>query len=152
MGVQRWSKDKKTMVSNGCYDDEETAALASDTLARKLMKNGEQKLTLNFPDENTEVYAEEKSSEFIGVTYHEKNSKWRAQRWSKEKKTMVTNGYFDDEKTAAHASDTLARKFMENGGLKLTLNFPDDHTEVYPKLTANYFLYEKFLKFMSHFV
>merc|ERR1712098_589970 len=95
------------------------------------MKNGEQKLTLNFPDENTEVYAEEKSSEFIGGTYHEKNSKWRAQRWSKEKKTMVTNGYFDDEKTAAHASDTLARKIMENSEQKLTLNFPDDHTEVY---------------------
>ena len=45
------------MVYNGTiYKDEETAARASDTLARKLMANGEQNHRLNFPDNNTEVY------------------------------------------------------------------------------------------------
>ena len=45
------------MVSNGCnYENEETAAHASDTLARKLMENGEKALKLNFPDDYTEVH------------------------------------------------------------------------------------------------
>merc|ERR1712098_46123 len=48
--VQRWSKNEYKMVHNGCYDDEETAAHASDTLARKLMENGELNHKLNFPD------------------------------------------------------------------------------------------------------
>merc|ERR1712098_199182 len=46
------------MLSNGRYDDEETAARASDTLARKLMKSGDQTLKLNCPDDHTEVYPE----------------------------------------------------------------------------------------------
>jgi hypothetical protein len=40
------------------FKDEETAAHATDTLARKLMANGEKNHKLNFPDDNTEVYAE----------------------------------------------------------------------------------------------
>ena len=46
------------MLYNGCYDDEKTAAHASDTLARQLMENGEQGHKLNFPDEYTEVHWE----------------------------------------------------------------------------------------------
>ena len=46
---------------------------------------------------------------------------------------MICNGTYENEKTAAHASDTLARKLMENGEKSHKLNFPDDHTEVYPK-------------------
>jgi hypothetical protein len=40
-----------------------------------------------------------------------------------------------DEETAAHASDTLARKLTENGEKGHRLNFPDDYTEVYPEVT-----------------
>ena len=47
------------MLFNGYYDDEETAARASDTLARKLMKSGEQNHKLNFPEDDTEVYPQE---------------------------------------------------------------------------------------------
>jgi hypothetical protein len=47
----RCSKKEKRAIRNGTYRDEETAALASDTLARKLMANGEQKYSLNFPDD-----------------------------------------------------------------------------------------------------
>ena len=46
---------------------------------------------------------------------------------------MLFNGYYDDEKTAARASDTLARKLMKSGEQTLKLNFPEDDTEVYPE-------------------
>merc|ERR1712096_82134 len=129
------SKNTNKYVSNGYYVDEETAAHASDTLARKLMENGEQKLKLNFPDNHTEVYPEKKNitSKYFGVFYIKNKSKWGAQRWSTVEKKNAYNGYYDNEETAAHASDTLARKLMENGKQKLKLNFPDDHTEVYPE-------------------
>ena len=46
------------MLYNGYYDNEERAARASDTLARKLNANGEQGHKLNFPDNETEVFPE----------------------------------------------------------------------------------------------
>jgi len=128
--AQRRSKHDKKNLFNGCYDDEETAARASDTLARILMENNEKDHKLNFPDDDTEVYPEEKKFKYIGVGYEKNTSKWRAQRWSKIAKKGIFFGYYDDEETAAHASDTLARKLMENGKQKLILNFPGDHTAV----------------------
>lgn len=71
-----------------------------------------------------------KSSNYIGVRYDEEKLKWRAVRWIKADKKAAYNGYYKDEKTAAHASDTLARKLMENDKQILKLNFPDDNTEV----------------------
>ena len=46
------------MIHYGTYDNEETAARASDTLARKLLTNGEQAHKLNFPDDDTDVFPE----------------------------------------------------------------------------------------------
>jgi len=137
--VIRWSKNEKKGVHYGCYDNEETAAHASDTLARKLMENGEQVLKLNFPDDHIEVHAEEKiqTSEHIGVVYNKILSKWRVHRWSKNEKKAVDNGYYDNEETAAHASDTLARELIKNGEQGHTLNFPDDHFEVHPEEKKN---------------
>jgi hypothetical protein len=133
--LRRWSQNDNKKVYKGCHNDAETAAHASDTLARKLMENSKQKLKLNFPDDLTEVYPEEKniSSKFIGVSFDKNKSKWRAQRWSKYKNKTIGNGHFEDEETAAHASDTLARKLIENGEHGHELNFPDDITEVYPE-------------------
>merc|ERR1712034_17083 len=133
--VQRWNKNKNKPVYNGYYDNEETAAHASDTLARKLMENGEYGHKLNFPDDLTEIYAEEKkiSSKFIGVTFNEKESKWVVQRWTKNEKKIFSNGSYHDEETAARASDTLARKLMENGEQGHKLNFPDEVTKIYPE-------------------
>merc|ERR1712058_131430 len=131
--VSRCSKHEKKAFYNGSFDDEKTAARASDTLARKLMENGEQGHKLNFPDNHFEVHPEEKiqTSEYIGLTY--KNSKWCVRRWSKNEKKMLCNGYYENEETAAHASDTLARILIENGEQGHKLNFPDNHTEVQPK-------------------
>ena len=50
------------MIQSGTYKNEETAARASDTLARELMANGEQGHKLNFPDDDTEVHSEEVTS------------------------------------------------------------------------------------------
>merc|ERR1712098_255732 len=129
--AQRRSKSENKTLSNGHYDDEKTAARASDTLAKTLMKNGEQNHKLNFPEDHTEVYPEKKktSSKFIGVSFEKK---WRIQRWSKKENKMFYNGRYDDEETAARASDTLARKLMKNSSQSLKLNFPEDDTEVYP--------------------
>merc|ERR1712098_826284 len=106
--AKRWSKAENKMVSNGAYKDEETAAHASDTFARKLMESGKQKLKLNFPDDHTEVYPEEKilTSKYFGVFYDKNKLKchWKAQRWSKNEHNIGYNGYYDDEDTAAHAS------------------------------------------------
>merc|ERR1712098_567632 len=111
--VERRSKNKT--LYNGRYDDEETAARARDTLARKLMKDGEKNHKLNFPEDDTEVYPEKRkpSSEFIGVSFHKKESKWTVERRSKNK--TLYYGRYDDEETAAHASDTLARTLMKSG-------------------------------------
>merc|ERR1712098_538168 len=110
----------------------ETAAHARDTLARKLIKNGEKSHKLNFPDDDTKVYPEKVkfSSNYIGVSYHEINKKWRAYRRSKNEKKIVYNGRYKDEETAAHASDTLARKLISNGEKDHQINFPDDDTEM----------------------
>merc|ERR1712098_780204 len=99
-------------MGNGYYKDEETAARASDTLARELMANGEQNHKLNFLGDSTEVYARERetSSKYFGIYYNEKLKRWIAQKWSKKEKKTLTNGYYKDEKTAARASDTLVRK------------------------------------------
>jgi hypothetical protein len=106
----RWSKIDYTMTYSGPYKDEETAAHASDTLARQLMANGEQCHKLNFPDDHTEVYPEEtKTSKYIGVNYSKRVERWHVQRYSKIKKKVVCNGTYKDEEIAAQASDTLAR-------------------------------------------
>jgi len=123
--AQRWSEQKKKLCFNGSFYDEKTAAHASDTLARKLMANGEQCHALNFPDDHTEVHREETSSKFIGVSYACRQSKWVTSRRSKIEKKMVSNGSYNDEETAAHASDNLARKLMRNGEQVHKLNFPD---------------------------
>merc|ERR1712098_643524 len=131
--VNRWSKNENKNMFNGSHKDEETAAHASDTLARKLKDTGEQGHKLNFPDDDTEVYPEEKKtySHYIGITC--KNSKWHVQRWSKNENRNFYNGSYKSEAKAARASDTLARKLMANGEQGYKLNFPDDDTEVHPE-------------------
>merc|ERR1712098_61273 len=116
--------------------------MGSDTLARKLIANGEKGHKFNFPDDDTEVYPEKDakfSSNFIGACYNGKSVKWQAERRSKKESKNVYNGCYKDEETAAHASDTLARKFMANGEKGHKLNFPDDHTKVYPEQKTNHF-------------
>ena len=66
------------------------------------------------------------------MSFDKKESKWKVQRWSKSENKLY-NGHYDDEETAARASDTLARKLMKNGEQTLKLNFPEDDTEVYPE-------------------
>merc|ERR1712098_379700 len=126
----RYKKNEKKKVLNGSYKDEEAAAHASDTLARKLMAKGEKGHKLNFPDDHTEVYPEQKTN-YLGVSYNNRDARWCVYRYSKNEKKKVTNGQYKDEETAAHASDTLAKTLIANGEKGHKLNFPDDHTEVY---------------------
>merc|ERR1712098_225265 len=129
--VYRHSKKEKKTIHGGTHKNEETAAHASDTLTRKLIANGEKGHKLNFPDDDTEVCPEFKSSNYFGVFYNKTNARWIADRYSKNEKKHVYNGSYKDEETAAHASDTLARKFIANGEKGHNLNFPDDSTDVY---------------------
>merc|ERR1712098_52813 len=132
--AQKYSKHEKKMIHFGFYENEERAARASDTLARKLMANGEQAHKLSFPDGDTEVFPEKKSSsQFIGVSYDVKSRKWRANRYSKLEKKMIHFGFYENEERAARASDTLARKLRANGEQAHKLNFPDDATDVFPE-------------------
>ena len=79
------------------------------------------------------------------MTYCKSQERWHAHRWSKAAKTTVYNGYYRDEETAAHASDTLARKLMKNGKHNFKLNFPDDDTEVFSeKVTTKMEVLQKF--------
>ena len=75
------------------------------------------------------------SSQHIGVSYHGRLSKWQAYRHSKLQKKSIYNGSYDNEETAALASDTLARKLMANGEQGHKLNFPYDVTEVPEEVT-----------------
>ena len=65
------------------------------------------------------------------MSYNERDEKWYAQRHSKNENKAAYNGYYKNEETAAHASDTLVRKLIENGEKDHKLNFPNDHTEVW---------------------
>jgi hypothetical protein len=142
--AKRWSKKEKRNLYNGCHRNEETAAHASDTLARRLIANGEQHLKLNFPDDNTAVYAKPRknSSKHIGVSYNKARSNTEVKRHSKTEHKDISNGYYRNEETAAHASDTLARKLIANGEHNHKLNFPDDGTEVHteekPRSSSEY--------------
>merc|ERR1712034_91327 len=99
---------------------------------KNLMRNGKQKFQLNFPDDDTEVYPNRASSRYIGVSYSKGTNQWQVKRWSKSEKKQAHNGSYKDEKTAAHASDCLARTLMAGGERNHKLNFPEDFTEVYP--------------------
>merc|ERR1712098_897511 len=132
--AMRRSKHEEKNVYNGSYKDEETAAHASDTLARELITNGEKGHKLNFPDDITKVCKNKKASIYIGVSYQKRNGKWNAQRGSKYENKTIQNGSYKDEKTASHASDTLARKLIANGEKGHKLNFPEDLTEVHPEI------------------
>merc|ERR1712098_981519 len=78
------------------------------------------------------VEIKETSSQYIGVSYDISTKKWRPQRHSKYERKMIYNGNYDNEETAARASDTLARKLMANGEKVHKLNFPDDDIDVFP--------------------
>jgi hypothetical protein len=84
----------------------------------------------NFSGSDTKRNEKKTDSEFIGVRYVSKYSKWQAVRWSKNERRLVSNGLYDNEETAAHASDTVARKLMAKGENNHKLNFPDDETVV----------------------
>merc|ERR1712098_492225 len=128
--VRRLSKIESKVIHSGYYKDEVTAAHASDTLARKLIANGENGHKLNFSDDTEVAHF---SSNYIGVSYNTLRATWFARRRSNHKKKMIYNGVYKNEKTAAHASDTLARQLIANGEQGHKLNFPDDDTEVYPE-------------------
>jgi len=137
-GALRRSKREKKIVYNGTYKDEETAAHASDTLARILMSNGEHNHRLNFPDDYTEVLREKKNATFIGVHYNEIPATWGAWRWSKKQNKIIYNGTYKVAETAAHASDTLARQLKKNGEKGHKLNCPNGDTEVHTEKKRNY--------------
>jgi hypothetical protein len=138
---QRRSRNKNKKVYVGTYKDEGNVAHASDDLARKSMANSNNNLELNFQNDSTEVHPEEtKTSKYFGVSKNKKDERWHAQRRSKKEKKVISNGTYDNEKTAAHASDTLARELIENGEHGHKLNFPDDHTAVISRnmMTSKY--------------
>merc|ERR1712098_1006457 len=83
-----------------------------------------------------EVYPKVKYSKYFGVRHNELRQTWIAHRWSKCEKKTVYNGSYKDAKTAAHASDTLARQLIANGEKGHKLNFPYDDTKVCSELTA----------------
>merc|ERR1712034_232995 len=104
------------------------------------MKNGEQGHNLNFPNDSAELFAEKKIklSQYIGVTYDVKGGKWRSQRRSKHEKKVICKGYYENEETAAHASDALAKKLIAKGEQYHKLIFTDDDTEEFPKKSMSH--------------
>jgi len=83
------------------------------------MANGEKNHKFNFPDDDAEVYPEQKiaSSMHIGMC--------------KTENKMVYNGCCKDEEAVALVSDTLARNLIVNGEQNHKLNFPNSDNEKY---------------------
>jgi hypothetical protein len=67
----------------------------------------------------------ETTSRFFGVMYSKTRCKWCVQRRSKMQQKTLYNRAYDDEETAAHASDNLVRSMIAHGeqGLTYTINF-----------------------------
>merc|ERR1712058_148660 len=114
----------------------ENENLDSDTKSEE--KNGAEQPIVVKIEEDEYVKENKKTSNYFGVSYNENKAKWVAYRRSKNEKKNVFNGTYKDEETAAHASDTLARKLMVNGEKGHKLNVPDD-TGMYPEQKPNYF-------------
>jgi hypothetical protein len=122
----------------GSFDDEQEAARAVDTAARRLRsedahggrasKTG-RRWKLNFPTEEEAKRAQERGalltaddkaaaaaavserqgpSEFVGVSWDRRSRKWKAQIRHDGKTQNL--GSFDDEQEAARAADTAARR------------------------------------------
>jgi hypothetical protein len=145
----------------GRFDDEREAAWAVDAAARRLrgedahgtlsVVSGSHGpwLRLNFPTEEEAKRAKDRGalltqadraaaaaaserqgpSGFLGVCWHKEKRKWRAQIRHKGKNQGL--GYFDDEREAARAVDTAARRLRGEGAHGgraghqwLRLNFP----------------------------
>jgi hypothetical protein len=113
----------------GYFDHEREAAQAFDTAARRLRgddahggRAGQRWNRLNFPSEEEVKRAEERGAQdravaavserqgpstFVGVSW-DRHRKWVAQMWHDGKQQHL--GYFDDEREAARAVDTAARR------------------------------------------
>ena len=115
----------------GCTDDEEAAARVVDA-ARVSAWNGKPGLRLNFPEEHPEVEGAKPgaklirtSSKFVGVTWDNKSSQWKAR--------LVLNGRhervqaFADELSAARAVDESKVRAWD-GMTVPRLNFPLEYT------------------------
>eukprot|EP01046_Picozoa_sp_COSAG06_P060180 COSAG06_NODE_12713_length_1339_cov_6.925806_1_plen_403_part_00 len=144
----------------GSFDDEHEAARAVDTAARRLRGEdahggraaGVKCRRLNFPTEGEVKRAHERGalltaedraaaaaaserqgpSKFVGVSWDKKNRKWKAQITHDGKTQFL--GHFDDEREAALAVDTAARRLRgedahggRSGGQNWwRLNFPTE--------------------------
>merc|ERR1712098_661110 len=139
----RWSENENKMVYSGCYINEETAAHASDTLARELMNNGEHRHMLNFPDENIGLHVGQDGTCLFYLGIYQtiaghRFKRWQAHRWNKDEARTDSNACcYKNEETAAHASDTLAKQLSRNGQQGHKFNFPEfdwSDQEIYPEI------------------
>jgi hypothetical protein len=143
----------------GSFDDDQEGARAVDTAARRLRGDNAHGgrsgngtwLRLNFPTEGEVKRADERGalltaedraaaaaasdqqgpSKFVGVSWYKRDCRWRAEIRHNGKQQCL--GCFDDEREAARAVDTAARRLRgENahGGRAqrhwLRLNFPTE--------------------------
>merc|ERR1712034_13214 len=100
-----WHRNNKKYFG-GLFDKEEQAAMGVNLLCDKIGKERENQIDMK---EDAMQQVSNKTSQYIGVSWHKKKKKWESR--IRHNKKLYNGGYFDNEEQAAMKVNLLCDKY-----------------------------------------